>query len=231
MLTTRFYLSAVSDDDVAASTAANWLTLERSGTVAGEAWPTYADQKVGLMYTSDYGYGVLASSCARTTSIYDYDGAGCYDNDWLFLTVMNSYGEWTMTPSLTNQNYAFIIYKDGYIYADGYVSFKNHSTRPVFYLSTTSTYSYAGNGSKANPYRYYNLSLISFTIDGTTYYAEEGMTWQEWVDSPYNLASAYISSYEVKINNYKITLDGWDTCVGTSDTINNYDYVLGSSPC
>jgi hypothetical protein len=99
---------------------------------------------------------------------------------------MNSYGEWTMTPSLTNQNYAFIIHKDGYIYADGYVSFKNHSTRPVFYLSTTSTYSYAGNGSKANPYRYYNLSLISFTIAGTTYYAEEGMTWGEWLSSAYN---------------------------------------------
>ena len=28
--------------------------------------------------------------------------------------------------------------------------------------------------------------VITFTIDGTTYYAEEGMTWGEWVESEYN---------------------------------------------
>lgn len=30
------------------------------------------------------------------------------------------------------------------------------------------------------------MTLISFTIDGTTYQAEEGMTWGEWVESDYN---------------------------------------------
>lgn len=30
------------------------------------------------------------------------------------------------------------------------------------------------------------VQLISFTIDGITYQAEEGMTWAEWVDSEYN---------------------------------------------
>ena len=29
-------------------------------------------------------------------------------------------------------------------------------------------------------------ALISFTIDGTSYQAEEGMTWGEWVNSSYN---------------------------------------------
>ena len=29
-------------------------------------------------------------------------------------------------------------------------------------------------------------TLLSFTIDGTTYYAEEGMTWYNWVNSSYN---------------------------------------------
>ena len=29
-------------------------------------------------------------------------------------------------------------------------------------------------------------TLISFTIDGTTYQAEEGMTWEQWLDSNYN---------------------------------------------
>lgn len=30
-----------------------------------------------------------------------------------------------------------------------------------------------------------DVSLISFTIAGTTYYAEEGMTWAEWCESEY----------------------------------------------
>lgn len=34
--------------------------------------------------------------------------------------------------------------------------------------------------------------LISFTIDGTEYQAEEGMTWRDWVDSSYNTCACYI---------------------------------------
>lgn len=30
------------------------------------------------------------------------------------------------------------------------------------------------------------IKLISFTIDGTTYQAMNGMTWGEWVNSEYN---------------------------------------------
>ena len=28
--------------------------------------------------------------------------------------------------------------------------------------------------------------MISFTIDGVIYQAEEGMTWEEWINSDYN---------------------------------------------
>ena len=31
-----------------------------------------------------------------------------------------------------------------------------------------------------------SISIINFTIDGTSYQAEEGMTWAEWVESDYN---------------------------------------------
>lgn len=34
-------------------------------------------------------------------------------------------------------------------------------------------------------------NLISFTIEGTTYQAEEGMTYAQWVDSKYNTGSYY----------------------------------------
>lgn len=30
------------------------------------------------------------------------------------------------------------------------------------------------------------IKLITFTIDGVTYQAEPGMTWEEWVNSKYN---------------------------------------------
>lgn len=34
------------------------------------------------------------------------------------------------------------------------------------------------------------VELISFTIDGDHYEAEDGMTWSEWVDSSYNTVEA-----------------------------------------
>lgn len=31
------------------------------------------------------------------------------------------------------------------------------------------------------------VNLITFTINSTLYQAEEGMTWEEWIDSSYNI--------------------------------------------
>lgn len=42
-------------------------------------------------------------------------------------------------------------------------------------------------------------SLISFTIEGTSYQAEEGMTWEEWVNSEYNVSNAYIHNNDYVI--------------------------------
>lgn len=38
------------------------------------------------------------------------------------------------------------------------------------------------------------VSLIEFTIAGTSYFAENGMTWQDWVDSRYNTGGFYVKS-------------------------------------
>jgi hypothetical protein len=38
------------------------------------------------------------------------------------------------------------------------------------------------------------VELISFTVDGTSYQAEDGMTWREWVESEYNTGGFYISN-------------------------------------
>lgn len=50
------------------------------------------------------------------------------------------------------------------------------------------------------------VSLISFTFGGTTYQAEEGMTWAEWVGSEYDTATFTIDS-----NSYIYYFDG-DEC-------------------
>ena len=41
-------------------------------------------------------------------------------------------------------------------------------------------------------------ALINFTINGTAYQAEEGMTWQEWVNSSYNTYGCTIEGSSVK---------------------------------
>lgn len=38
--------------------------------------------------------------------------------------------------------------------------------------------------------------IISFTLDGVTGQAEEGMTWSQWCDSKYNTSGYYIDEYE-----------------------------------
>lgn len=40
-------------------------------------------------------------------------------------------------------------------------------------------------------YKIKDVELIQFTIDGTTYQAEKGMTWTEWCASSYNPASRF----------------------------------------
>lgn len=46
-------------------------------------------------------------------------------------------------------------------------------------------------------------SLITFTIDGIEYQAEEGMTWGEWVNSEYNV-DGYLN-YNTVITNSSVS--------------------------
>ncbi len=42
--------------------------------------------------------------------------------------------------------------------------------------------------------------IISFTIDGETFYAEEGMYWGDWVNSQYSQGMFYVTNYLIKSN-------------------------------
>ena len=76
--------------------------------------------------------------------------------------------------------------------------------------------------------------LISFTIDGTSYQAEEGKTWAEWVESAYNNGGFYSVNESVYwgegfwfiLCNYGKTQIDDDYYVNAADVIQaNTDYV------
>ncbi|MBQ3348492.1 hypothetical protein IJG90_03180, partial [Candidatus Saccharibacteria bacterium] len=64
---------------------------------------------------------------------------------------------------------------------------KLDNSKPAGSYTTTLTFTATG---KTPP-----ITLISFTINGTTYQAEDGMTWGEWVNSDYNI-DGYTIDYE-----------------------------------
>ena len=97
-----------------------------------------------------------------------------------------------------------------------------------------SVYVTDSNGIKANNYNVNfttTSGLISFTVSEnstiTTYYAEEGMTWLDWVYSDYNTDNFTMPEFGVCVNGYGIT----DTYY--TDVIENgANYVVSyTSPC
>ena len=85
-------------------TTADFYKMERVLENFGEAGNdsgglTYYVGAVGLMYLSDYGYGVMSSECSRTTKLYDggYDLInGCYSENWLY----NTKGQWVLSSGM-----------------------------------------------------------------------------------------------------------------------------------
>lgn len=59
------------------------------------------------------------------------------------------------------------------------------------------------------------IGAVSFTIDGTLYYADQGMLWWEWIDSEYNTDSRYI----------RMEGDIWDTQTSQYVCLSNGGHV------
>ena len=78
-----------------------------------------------------------------------------------------------------------------------------------------------GDGEEAN--------LITFTIDGTEYQAEEGMTWADWVDSDYNTVGATLENNTVYINGQMIKRDGYAAVASNyHEIVSDGTYVFSS---
>ena len=126
------------------ATADSFYTAER-GTTVYSGRPTTWTGKVGLMYPSDYGYAVLASSCARTTNLRSYNTAACAGNNWL---KTGSY-QWTLTPRSSYSNLVFYVISGGHL-GDN-IAYSGYGARPSIYLKS-SIAMMGGSGTYSDPY-------------------------------------------------------------------------------
>ena len=127
------------------ATAESFYNYERTTGTVYSGRPTTTTGNIGLMYPSDYGYSVLASSCARTTNLSSYNSSSCAGQSWLYKTGY----EWTLTPRSSNSNNVFYLNNSGTL-NNGNAN-RGYSFRPVLYLSS-SVYKITGDGTISNPY-------------------------------------------------------------------------------
>ena len=98
-----------------------------------------------------------------------------------------------------------------------------HTDTLTFTVNVTGGTSGGGSESGGSPTI---PTLISFTIDGTSYQFEEGMTWGEWVESEYNTDGFRESQGCIfsSLGPYNILAD--DITVSSSDLISNRVYTI-----
>ena len=97
------------------------------------------------MYPSDYGYSVLASSCARTTNLNDYDSSTCAGESWMY----GKGNEWTITSFSSNNYYVYYLLYLGYL--GSLNPYNGFDARPVLYLNSN-VYVVDGSGTMSDPY-------------------------------------------------------------------------------
>ena len=126
------------------ATAEAFYGYERGDTVYSGR-PTSTTGYIGLMYPSDYGYSVLASSCARTTNLGSYNNATCAGQSWLY----GQGYEWMITPYSSRSYTVFYVNLSGNL--NNNVANVGRAARPSLYLDS-SVYVVDGDGSISDPY-------------------------------------------------------------------------------
>ena len=79
-----------------------------------------------------------------------------------------------------------------------------------------------------------SVTLITFTINGTSYQAEDGMTWGEWVNSSYNTDGFVLNTkYENTIatdNKFSLLVyDGGSGVYATTTIVAGHQYITDST--
>ena len=101
------------------------------------------NNKIGLMYASDYGFAAAPSAWA--TNLYNYDNAASTGANWMYIGAT----EWTISRFTGYSYYAYYVYGSGFVTGGGNVA-SALGVRPVFNLSSSVNYA-SGSGSATDP--------------------------------------------------------------------------------
>ena len=71
-----------------------------------------------------------------------------------------------------------------------------------------------------------NAAVFHFSIEGTVYYAESGMTWAEWVESEYNTDGFICTDYSHV--SYCVALDD-EHIIYLNGFVNRFDAILANA--
>lgn len=118
---------------------------ERDQTMIYSGNSASATGNVGLMYASDYGYSVLASSCGRKAVLGTYNTSECGGSTWL----NNDLSLWALTPTSAASGSSSLIGPNGSMMVTK--TTMGNNIRPVLYLKPNVKI-LSGDGSMENPY-------------------------------------------------------------------------------
>ncbi len=154
-----WYLGGFTEDDVYGSGEPvvypdKFYQHERNGPyppnwsdTPGEGYKKEIQAKIGLMYPSDYGYGVDFEQCTVNPYDFYYEGDNCTTNDYLFKSEYT----WLLTPSF--QGDAFVVSGYGNIMDNGPLGDEGFAVRPTLYLSSSQTIQSGHTGASNDPFQ------------------------------------------------------------------------------
>ena len=96
--------------------------------------------KIGLMYTSDYGFAAAPSAWTANLSAY----SSVRNVNWMYLLAT----EWTISRFTDYSGVAFSVINNGYV-GNSFTD-RAYDVRPVFSLTSSVSY-VSGNGSSVDP--------------------------------------------------------------------------------
>lgn len=105
---------------------------------------TSYDAKIGLMYTSDYGFA--ASPSAWTTNLSSYNSSSVTSVNWMYMGM----SEWTISRFSNTSVNVFFVITAGYV--GNYTASYYVGVRPSFNLTSSTSY-VSGSGSMSDPIR------------------------------------------------------------------------------
>lgn len=150
-----------------------------------------------------------------TETNFDYN----ISNEW---TTENNKRKVKIVENASISNYGTTATVQEYTFIDKYYNLNvsqeqlaNKSFKGIIYVSKKECTS--------------NKVLIPFSVDGTTYYAKKGMTWEEWINSNlYEKNSGILipNSYVTK-NGFQV-FDGTEYVIGENIIIENKNYITNN---